>query len=313
VSAKVLRTPDSRFENLPGYAFSPHYHQLGELRMHYLDEGPRNGDVVLLLHGEPSWSFLYRKMITPLTEAGHRVIAPDLIGFGRSDKLPYQHQYSARFHLNNLCELLGALDIHNITLVCQDWGGLLGLRLAADHDYRFRAIVAANTMLPGFPLGHPNLKQRFGRRNLAATGIGFGAWFLFSQVNPFWRASQVLQLGTVSKLPDEVRAAYDAPYPDRRYMAAARVFPRLVMTEMTENKKAWRKLLRWEKPFLCAFSDKDPIMSPLAMLFPLLIPGAAEQPHTTIEQAGHFLQEDQGETLASHVIALIQRCREEGR
>ncbi len=307
----VLRTDDARFNNLPDYPFAPHYHNVADVRMHYLDEGPRDGDVVLLLHGEPSWSYLYRKMIPPLVAAGCRVIAPDLIGFGRSDKLPHQHQYSAQYHLDSLCALLGALDIHDITLVCQDWGGLLGLRLAADHGYRFRAIVAANTMLPGFPLGHPNLKQRFGRRNLAATGIGFGAWFLFSQLNPFWRASQVLQLGTTGKLSPAVCAAYDAPFPNRSFMAAARIFPRLVMTEMTENKKAWKKLLKWEKPFLCAFSDKDPIMSPLAMLFPLLIPGAADQPHCTIEGAGHFLQEDRGEELAQQVIALLQRCREE--
>lgn len=305
----VLRTPDECFANLPDYPFAPNYLDIDHVRMHYLDEGPRQGDVVLLLHGEPSWSFLYRKMIPLLVSAGCRVIAPDLIGFGRSDKLAQQRDYSAQYHLDTLCALLGALDIHDITLVCQDWGGLLGLRLAATHGYRFRAIVAANTMLPGFPLQHTNLNQRFGPRNLLATGIGFGAWFLFSQLNPFWRAGQVLQLGTATKLSAKVRAAYDAPYPNRHYMAAARIFPRLVMTEMDENKKAWKQLLEWDKPFLCAFSDKDPIMSPLALIFQLLIPGAADQPHCTIGGAGHFLQEDKGEELAAVVSEFVRRSR----
>jgi haloalkane dehalogenase len=304
-SLSFVRTPDDRFANLPGYSFAPHYVQVEGLRMHYLDEGPRDGAVVLLLHGEPSWSYLYRKMIPLLVAAGHRVIAPDLIGFGRSDKLVSQHDYSANFHIRTVSALIGALDIHNITLFCQDWGGLIGLRIAADHESRFRGIVAANTMLPGFPLRHPDLAHRFGRINLLRTSVGFGAWYLFSQINPFWKAGQVLQLGTYHKLPADVQAAYDAPYPSRKYMAGAKVFPRLVMTEMTENKRIWKKLLRWNKPFLCAFGTKDPIMSPLVLLFQLLIPGAADQPHQDIDEAGHFLQEDQSEKLAQVINQFI--------
>lgn len=302
----ALRTPDECFANLDDFPFEPNYLEIDGLRMHYVDEGPRDGAIVLLLHGEPSWSYLYRKMIPPLVKAGHRVIAPDLIGFGRSDKLIHQRDYSASFHIHMIGSLIGALDIHNITLFCQDWGGLIGLRIAMEHQSRFRGIVAGNTMLPGFPLRHPNLVQRFGKSNLWATSVGFGAWFLFSQINPFWRAGQILQLGTTTKLSPAVVAAYNAPFPSRRYMAGARIFPRLVFTEMDENKKTWKKLLSWEKPFLCAFSDRDPIMSPLSLIFQLLVPGAADQPHCTIKRGGHFLQEDQGSELASVVEGFIQ-------
>lgn len=297
-----LRTPDERFLDLPGFDFRPHYAMVpdfegGELRMHYLDEGPRDAPVLLMLHGEPTWCYLYRKMIPVAVAAGFRVIAPDLIGFGRSDKPTRQSDYSHQGHVRWVGTLLTQLGLRDMVLVCQDWGGLIGLRLAAAQPDFFAGILAANTMLPGFPLRHPALQDVFGRWRRLRTTLGFGGWFAFSQLHPSWQAGFVVRLGTARKLPPAVQAAYDAPFPGQDYMAGARVFPRLVPSDMATNKVAWKQLLQWEKPFRCAFSDKDPIMSAMAGVFPALIPGAQGQPHTTIGQAGHFLQEDAGEEL----------------
>lgn len=302
-----LRTPDERFQNLPGFSFLPHYAMVpdnegGELRMHYLDEGPREAPVVLMLHGEPTWCYLYRKMIPIVVAAGYRVIAPDLIGFGRSDKPVQQSDYSFPSHVRWVGALLNQLGVRNMTLVCQDWGGLIGLRLAAMQPELFAGILAANTMLPGFPIRHPDLKDAFGPIRKLRTTIGFGSWFLFSQLHPSWHAGFVVTMGTARKLPPEVKAAYDAPFPTQEYMAGARVFPRLVPSDRKNNKAAWLQLLQWQKPFLCAFSDKDPVMSAMAEVFPALIPGAKGQPHTTIAQGGHFLQEDAGEDLAAVTV-----------
>ncbi len=311
---KFLRTPDERFANLPGYPFQPHYvtvkSENGDstgLRMHYVDEGPRNGPVILMLHGEPSWSYLYRKMIPVLTAQGYRAIAPDLIGFGRSDKPVSQKDYSHVRHVDWTGDLIRQLDLKDVTLVCQDWGGLIGLRLVAERGHDFARVVAANTLVPDFPRG---------KVGLAATGtdmvkgvLGFGAWYLFSQLYPFWTAGQVVALGCVRKMPPEIKAAYDAPFPDRTYMAGARVFPRLVPSDGANNRAAWEQLMKWDKPFLCAFSDKDPIMSSLAGIFPALVPGARGQPHTTIRGGGHFLQEDKGEELAEVVAGFMKQTR----
>ena len=307
----ALRTPDKCFDNLPDFNFAPHYLQVddfegGELRLHYLDEGPRDGEVVLMLHGEPSWSYLYRHMIRPVTAAGYRVIAPDLIGFGRSDKPVRQRDYSHVRHVGWINQVLQQLDLTDITLVCQDWGGLIGLRLVAEQGQRFARVLAANTMLPGFPLGHPAMADVFGWSRRLVTGLGFGSWFLFSQLNPFWRAGLVLQAGTARKLSAAETRAYNAPFPERRYMAGARVFPRLVPSDMANNQAAWQQLLRFDKPFLCAFSDRDPIMSAMAEIFPALIPGCAGQAHTTIGGASHFLQDDQPEALCDALLGLIR-------
>lgn len=306
-----LRTPDERFRNLPGFDFPPHYAMVpdfegGELRLHYLDEGPRDAPVVLMLHGEPSWCYLYRKMIPLVVAAGYRVIAPDLIGFGRSDKPTRQSDYSHQGHVRWIGTLLTQLGLRDMVLVCQDWGGLVGLRLAAAQPDLFAGILAANTMLPGFPLSHPALGAVFGRWQRLRATLGFGSWFAFSQLHPAWRAGFVLRMGTARKLPRDVQAAYDAPFPSQAYMAGARVFPRLVPSDMGANKAAWKQLRQWQKPFLCAFSDKDPIMSAMADVFPALIPGAQGQPHTTIARAGHFLQEDAGEDLARVTVAFAR-------
>lgn len=308
---KALRTPDQRFAALPDFDFVPHYTEVpagdgsGDLRLHYLDEGPRpdddggggGGETVLLLHGEPSWCFLYRKMLPPLVAAGLRVVAPDLIGFGRSDKPDDRHDYTYARHVEWLrYALFDRLDLRELTLVGQDWGGLLGLRLVAEHPDRFRRVVAANT---GLPTGD------------AAPTEAFVQWQRFSQEVPELPIGAIVASGTTSTLDPAVIAAYDAPFPDERYKEGARQFPLLVPTSpddpaSADNRRAWEALRRFERPFLCAFSDGDPITAGADRRFLREVPGAVGQPHTTITGAGHFLQEDRGEELAHVVISFIR-------
>ena len=299
---KFLRTPDERFANLPGYAFTPHYLMVddtegGELRMHYLDEGPRDGAVVLLLHGEPSWSYLYRKMIPVLTAAGFRAIAPDLIGFGKSDKPADRKDYTYQRHVDWVRSALQQLSLQNITLVCQDWGGLIGLRLVGEHPELFARVVAANTMLPTGDF-HP--------------GEAFLKWQEFSQTTPVFNTGKIIAGGCATALTPEVVAAYDAPFPDESYKEGARQFPTLVPVTPNDpatlpNRAAWEVLYKFGKPFLTAFSDKDPITGAAAPVLRKLIPGCNGQPHTTIENGGHFLQEDQGEKLAEVVVNFMRQ------
>jgi len=288
----ALRTPDERFANLPGYAFEPHYADVGGLRVHYIDEGPRDAAPVLLLHGEPSWCYLYRKMVPVLTAAGLRAVAPDFIGFGRSDKLPNIDDYSYQLHVDMLWSFVQQLDLQNITLVGQDWGGLIGLRVAAEHADRFARIVAANTFLPTGD-GNP--------------GEAFLRWRQFATTSPVLDIGRVIQAGTTTQLPGEIVAAYNAPFPDDSYQAGARAFPALVPISPDDpaapaNRKAWEVLDRWEKPFLCAFSDSDPITRGGDKAFQARVPGTRGQPHTTIAGGGHFLQEDKGEELARVIV-----------
>ncbi len=294
---KVLRTPDDRFENLPGYPFAPNYAEVGSgLRMHYVDEGPRDADPVLMLHGEPSWSYLYRTMIPGVTAAGYRAIAPDLIGFGRSDKPAERSDYSYQSHMDWLHAFVEAIDLRRATLFCQDWGGLLGLRLVAETPDRFDRVVAANTSLPT------------GDRDL---GEAFHAWKKFSQETPEFPIGRIVKGGCATETSDAVVAAYDAPFPDETYKTGARQFPTLVPASPDDpaapaNRKAWDVLKEWDKPFLTAFSDSDPITKGADRVLKQLIPGANGQPHTTIEGGGHFLQEDKGEELAEVVVAFMR-------
>jgi haloalkane dehalogenase len=297
---EVLRTPDERFAGLLGFPFQPHYMEVaagdgGTLRIQYLDEGPRDADPVLLIHGEPSWCYLYRKMIPAIVEAGHRAIAPDLVGFGRSDKPTRREDYTYQRHVDWMRALIEALDLRNITLVGQDWGGLIGLRLAAEHEDRFARIVAANTFLP---------------TGDQPPGEAFLRWQRFSQEVPEFRVGGIVKGGCVTELSPEVIAAYDAPFPDDSYKAGARMFPMLVPTSPDDpaagpNRKAWEVLRRWEKPFLTAFSDSDPITRGGDRALQSMVPGTKGQPHTTIEGAGHFLQEDKGEELAKVIVDFI--------
>ena len=295
-----LRTPDARFDNLPDYDFAPNYISVddtegGQLRVHYLDEGPSDAAPVLLMHGEPSWSYLYRKMVPILVAAGHRVIAPDLIGFGRSDKPAQRSDYTYQRHVDWMQSMLVQLDLNNITLVCQDWGGLLGLRLVAEHGERFARVVAANTMLP---TGDHN------------PGKAFEAWQKYSQEVPTFPTGNIIQGATALKMPQAVVDAYDAPFPDETYKEGARQFPLLVPTTpdnpaSENNRAAWEVLKQWKKPFLTAFSDSDPVTAGGDKLMQKLIPGTEGQAHTTIVKGGHFLQEDQGEKLAEVVVEFI--------
>jgi haloalkane dehalogenase len=298
----VLRTPDSAFENLPDYDFSPNYMEitdaeLGALRLHYVDEGPREGRPVIMMHGEPSWSFLYRKMIKQTAAAGYRVLAPDLIGFGRSDKPSQLSDYSYTKHVKWISEWFENMALKDAVLFCQDWGGLIGLRIAAQYPNAFAAIIAANTFLP--------------------TGEGkpseaFESWKAFSISVPEFPVGGVIKGATVKKLGDGVESAYDAPYPDESYKAGARIFPSLVpvssdMDGAADNRAAWDVLQAWEKPFLTCFSDQDPVTGGLDKSFHKRIPGCEGQPHTTLEGGGHFLQEDLPDELSDIIIRLCGR------
>ncbi len=295
---EALRTPDSQFENLPGYAFTPNYAMVpGELRMHYLDENPENENTIVLLHGEPSWSYLYRKMIPVLSNAGFRVIAPDLIGFGKSDKPVHTSDYSFQRHMDWMKSLLfDHLNLSNINLFVQDWGGLIGLRLLGEHPDRFEKIVAANT---GLPTGDQPM------------GPAFEKWKQQSQMlNPF-PVGQIIQMGTTTKLDGPILQAYDAPFPDENYKAGAKIFPVLVPSTPDDpaseaNRRAWKGLMKFEGPFLTLFSDMDPITSGGEKVLQKLIPGSASQNHQTIQNAGHFLQEDKGEEIAEKMIAFLK-------
>lgn len=296
LTTDVLRTPDERFADLPGYAFEPHYVEVGGLRIHTVDEGPREAAPVLMLHGEPSWSYLYRKMIPVLTAAGHRAVAPDLVGFGRSDKPVHREDYTYQRHVDWVRGAVEALDLRDITLVCQDWGGLIGLRLVAEMPDRFARVVAANTFLP---TGDHD------------PGEAFHRWKRYSQETPRFHAGGIVRGGCRREVAPEVIAAYDAPFPDDGYLAGARQFPTLVPVTPDDpaaepNRAAWGELGRWTRPFLCAFSDGDPITRGGDQVFRRLIPGCEGQPHTVIEDAGHFLQEDQGERLAEVVVDFIR-------
>jgi len=294
---EILRTPDERFVNLPGYNFEPHYVEINGLRVHYLDEGPRDAAPVLLLHGEPSWCYLYRKMIPTITAAGHRAVAPDLIGFGRSDKLTAREDYTYQFHVETMTAFVEAADLGDITLFGQDWGGLIGLRIAAEKTDRFARIVVANT---GLPTGDQPMTE------------GFMRWREYSQKVENFHVGGIVKGGCATELPPEVIAAYNAPFPDDNYKAGARQFPLLVPISPDDpasaaNRKAWEVLRRWEKPFLTAFSDSDPVTRGGERVFQKLVPGAQGQPHVTITGAGHFLQEDKGEELAQVVVDFISR------
>ena len=291
---EMLRTPDDRFDGLPDFAYPPNYLDVG-VRVHYVDAGPGSAAPVLLMHGEPSWSFVYRSMIPPLVAAGHRVIAIDLVGFGRSDKPASRSDHTYARHVGWMHDALRTLDLRDTTLVCQDWGGLIGLRLVAADAARFARVVAANTALP---TGDERVPEAFHR------------WRDFSQRAPEFAVGNIVSGGCVSDLDAAVVAAYDAPFPDDRYKAGPRQMPVLVPIthddpEAAANRAAWERLEAWDKPFLCAFSDSDPITRGADRVFRERIPGCAGQPHTTITGAGHFLQEDRGETLARVVIDFI--------
>jgi haloalkane dehalogenase len=298
---KTLRTPDDRFADLPGYPFEPQYAEIddqdgGTLRVHYVDEGPRDAPPVVLLHGEPSWSYLYRHMIPVLVAAGSRVVVPDLVGFGRSDKPTETGDYTYARHVEWMRSLLfDHLDLRDITYFGQDWGGLVGLRLVALEPERYARVAIGNT---GLPTGHGPASK------------AFLAWQKFSQETPDFPVGQIINGGCVTDLTTEVIAAYDAPFPDNSYKAGARIFPTLVPTSpddpaSADNVAAWQVLSQFDKPFLLCFSDQDAVTRGGDAPFLAKVPGAIGQPHTTIEGGGHFLQEDRGPELAQVLVGFI--------
>lgn len=305
---RTLRTPDDRFTALPDFPYSPHYAEIpsgdgatgsagGTLRMAWVQDGPDDGPPALLLHGEPSWSFLYRKMIPVLAAAGLRVVAPDLVGFGRSDKPaePADHSYAR--HVEWVRALVfDVLDLRDVTLVGQDWGGLIGLRLVAEHPDRFARIVAANTGLPTGDHPMPEIWHAFRQAVRTAPSLDIGRF---------------VRSGCLRPMSEQVRAAYDAPFPDESYKAGPRVMPDLVPTAPDDpasdaNRTAWANLSTSQLPALIAFSDGDPITGAMSPILQRLLPGAAGREHPVIKGAGHFLQEDAGEELAEHVVAFVR-------
>jgi haloalkane dehalogenase len=293
----VLRTPGDRFAGLPDWGYPPRYADVGGLRLAYAEAGPPDGEPVLLLHGEPSWSFLYRHVIGVLAGAGLRVIAADLAGFGRSDKPAEVSDHSYARHVEWIRALaFDHLDLRALTLVGQDWGGLIGLRLAAEHPDRFARVVAANT---GLPTGDQPMPD---------------AWLRFREVvrtAPRLQVARLVQSGCQTELPAAVLAAYDAPFPDESFMAGVRAMPGLVPTSPDDpaaeaNRAAWRQLAAWDKPFLVAFSDGDPITGAMAPILRRTVPGAAGVEHSVITGAGHFLQEDAGQRLGTVIAAFVR-------
>ena len=294
----VLRTPDHRFAALADFPYSPHYLDVAAgdgtpLRLAYIDEGPRDGPPILLLHGEPSWSYLYRTMIPPLVTAGHRVLAPDLVGFGRSDKPAEREAYTYAAHVAWLQTFVEGLKLGSITLFCQDWGGLLGLRVVASAPHRFARVVASNTALP---TGDHPMPDAFLR------------WRDYSQKVAEFDAGLIVHRGTCRGISDAARSAYNAPFPGEAFCAGARQFPLLVPhtpadPEAPANRAAWRELERFTQPFLTIFGDSDHITAGADRMMQSRIPGARGQPHVVLPAGGHFIQEDHGPHLAEIVTA----------
>lgn len=298
----ILRTPDAQFENLPDYPFEANYmmvsdDRLGEMRLHYVDEGPKDGQTIIMMHGEPSWSFLYRHMITNVAAAGYRVLAPDLIGFGKSDKPGETSDYTYTSHVKWMSQWLEVMNVKGATLFCQDWGGLIGLRLVAAYPDHFAGVIAANTFLPT------------GDRE---PGEAFKNWREFSQTVPVFPVGGVIRGATVNDLGPGVEDAYNAPYPDESFKAGARIFPALVpvspdMDGASDNVEAWKVLSQFNKPFLTCFSDQDPVTKGGEKGFQKLVRGCEGQPHTIVKGGGHFLQEDVHAELSEIIVGFMGR------
>jgi haloalkane dehalogenase len=296
VKSGVLRTPDECFANLADFPFAPKYVEVDGLRVHYVDEGPAVANPILLMHGEPTWCYLYRKMIPVLVAAGHRCVAPDLIGFGKSDKLARRHDYTYQFHVDVIDGFVRALNLNHVTLFGQDWGGLIGIRVLVDNPARFERLIAANT---GLPTGEHKPSD------------GFLRWLEYSQTVAEFHVGGIVKGGCATRPPAEVVAAYDAPFPHDAYKEGARMFPNLVPITPDNpasqaNRAAWEKLSHWPGKVLTLFSDQDPVTAGGFKPFQKLLPGAKDQPHEIIEGAGHFLQEDKGEEIARKIVAWLR-------
>lgn len=316
-TADTVRTPDARFENLADYPFSPNYVDVKGYRIHYVDAGPQDGELILLMHGQPSWSYLYRHMIPPLTEAGYRVIAPDLVGFGKSDKPLKQSDHSYQMHVDVMTAFAGQLDLQNVTLFAQDWGGLIGLRMVAEDPDRYARIMISNTGLPAESgirgwIGYPMVRfmvWREGKPDSIAAENGefsFTRWIAYARHSENFTLESLFQGGTSRTLSDAELAGYAAPFPDESYRAATRIFPMMVPSQLRQNQKVMDQVFaKWDKPFLTAFGDSDAVTAGGEKVWQDKVPGAAGQPHTIIKDGAHFIQEDKPEELVEHLLAFI--------
>lgn len=315
---EFVRTPDSCFESLPDFPYEVRFMEIDGLRLAYFDEGPGDADPVLLLHGQPSWSYLYRKMIPVFLEAGHRVIALDFLGLGRSDKPIDVEYYTYLGHIEHLKRFLAELDLSDITLFGQDWGSVIGLHVAGVQPERFARIVIGNGSLPTFPEGFSPLGEELvadpdvlDTEMTLADITGFAAWMRYALVAAEFRAGTMVQVGSVARLGEGEVAAYDAPYPSRIYMAGPRIFPSLLQQVSGVNDEAWAGLQAFERPFLTLWGERDPLLGSEMLQARLVdnVPGAEGQPHDRFADAGHFLQEDQGEEIARRMVELIANDR----
>jgi haloalkane dehalogenase len=314
---EVVRTPEQRFENLPDYPFAPNYVDSLGYRIHYIDEGPHDGQVILLMHGQPSWSYLYRHMIPLLTDAGFRVIAPDNVGFGKSDKPVDPNDHTYQMHIDVMSHFVEQLGLNNITFFGQDWGGLIGLRVVANTPELFSRIMLSNTALPaapgikgwlGFPLFRLSVWMEGNVQDLDTDSkeFSFTKWVAYARHTNSFDFAGLFQRATTRTLSEEDLAGYAAPYPSNEYIAAVRIFPTLVASQLRQNQKVMDEFYaNWKKPLLTAFGTDDVIMKGRDKVWQTTAPGAKGQPHTLVEHAHHFIQDDKPEELSNLLIEFI--------
>jgi len=306
---EIVRTPESQFENLPDYAFEPNYVEVKGYRIHYVDQGPKDGPVVLLMHGQPSWSYLYRHMIPLLSDAGYRVIAPDNVGFGKSDK-PVDHaSHSYQMHVDVMSGFIDSLDLNDVTLFAQDWGGLIGLRVVEQRPDNFARIMISNTTLPAMGgvkgwLGYPMFKASVRKEgivqelNTEDAEFSFATWVAYAKTSDKFNFSELFQEATTRELSEAELAGYAAPFPTEDTLAGVRMFPGLVVSQLRQNQAIMDNFYaKWDKPFLTAFGDKDTLMAGRDKVWQDTVPGAKGQAHTLIKDGAHFIQEDKPEEL----------------
>ena len=314
---EIVRTPEAAFENLPDYPFSPNYVDSLGYRIHYIDEGPRDGQVVLLMHGQPSWSYLYRHMIPALSNAGFRVIAPDNVGFGKSDKPLKRSDHSYQMHIDVMTNFVDELALEHVTLFAQDWGGLIGLRVVAEQPSRFSRIMLSNTILPAAPgiqawLGFPLFRLSVWREGKVQAldsdngEFNFTQWVAYARHTDNFDFADVFQTGTTRTLSANELAGYAAPFPNNDYIAGVRMFPTLVVSQLRQNQKVMDKFYaKWNKPLLTAYGTEDTLMAGIDKVWQTTVPGAKGQAHTLVEGANHFIQDDKSEEISQLLINFI--------
>ena len=316
--AEVVRTPDTHFENLPDYPFPPNYVESNGYRVHYVDQGPKDGQVILLMHGQPSWSYLYRHMIPLLSNAGYRVIAPDNVGFGKSDKPLKPEDHSYQMHIDIMADFVDALNLNDITFFGQDWGGLIGLRVIEQRPNRFARIMISNTTLPAAPgikglIGYPLFRASVWKEgdvqelSLGGENFSFATWVAYAKTTNKFDFAGLFQQATSRQLSDAELAGYSAPYPNNESIAAVRMFPTLVASQLRQNQVVMDDFYsKWNKPFITAFGSDDSLMAGRDKVWQNTVPGAKNQKHTTVDGGAHFIQEDKPEELVRIMLEFIK-------